>query len=104
MLYGELARRLIPSKPLAAEFWVLTKQKTPVAERFAVAFDPERAARTKRVLQKVWAAIAAGHFYPSPSPMQCPGCAFREACSGWRGLIYDVIVKKRSRPFPCTID
>jgi hypothetical protein len=33
----------------------------------------------------VWRAIEDQHFYPAPSPTQCPACGYRDACRAWRG-------------------
>lgn len=30
--------------------------------------------RTKRVVERVWQAVQAEHFFPAPSQMNCPGC------------------------------
>jgi hypothetical protein len=54
-------------------------------EVVALPVVPQRVARTKRIVERVWKAIAAGSFYPTPSPMQCPSCPFREPCRGWTG-------------------
>ena len=40
-------------------------------------------ARTKRVVENVWRAIEAEHFYPAPSAMSCPSCPCREQCRTW---------------------
>ncbi len=85
LLYSELVKELAPGKPVTLQFSVLTKAKEPVIESFRVAADPKRVARTKRVAENVWRAIEAGHFYPSPSPMNCPSCTFREPCRRWQG-------------------
>ena len=85
LLYGELARDLIPDKPVRLEFAVITKAAKPVAERWPVVFDAQRVARTKRVVERTWKAIESGVFYPAPSPMNCPTCPFRKPCRAWAG-------------------
>ncbi len=85
LLYGELVRRLLPHKPLRLEFLVATKTKEVSITRHAIPFDQRRLDRTKRVIERVWRAIAAGHFFPSPSPMNCPTCPFRAPCRQWPG-------------------
>jgi putative RecB family exonuclease len=85
LLYSELARRLLPGKSLRLEFAVLTKGKTPAAERYLVPLDPHRVERTRRIVERIWRAIEAGHFYPAPSPMNCPSCPYRRPCREWKG-------------------
>ena len=85
LLYSELARQLAPHKHLRLEFAVITKAVKPIAERLPVTLDPLRVARTKQVVGHIWRAIQAGHFFPSPSPMNCPSCPFREPCRAWPG-------------------
>jgi hypothetical protein len=85
LLYSELARQLVPGKPLRLEFAVITKSRTPAVDRHLIEPAPRRLARTKLVAQRVWQAIEAGHFYPAPSPLHCPTCPFRAPCRRWRG-------------------
>ena len=85
LLYADLVRRLIPGKQLKLQFAVITKAKTPKVQLLEANFDESKLDRTKRVVEKVWSAIESGHFYPSPSPMQCPGCGYRSQCAAWRG-------------------
>ena len=85
LLYASLARHLVPGKPLRLQFTVLTKTKTPQLQRVEATFDEQRLKRTTRVLQTVWQAIQAGHFYPAPSPIQCSGCGYRKQCEAWSG-------------------
>ena len=85
LLYGELVRRLLPHKPLRLEFLVATKTKDVSITRHVIPFDQRRLDRTKRVIERVWRAISAGHFFPSPSPMNCPTCPFRDPCRRWTG-------------------
>jgi putative RecB family exonuclease len=85
LCYSSLAREFAPGKPIRLEFSVLTKTKDVVAERHVISADPGRIARVRRIVERVWQAIQDGHFYPSPSPMNCAGCPFREPCRNWRG-------------------
>jgi CRISPR/Cas system-associated exonuclease Cas4 (RecB family) len=85
LLYHELAGGLGEGKPIRLEFAVLTKTKSPALSLHPVAADRRQIARTKRVVARVWRAIQAGHFYPAPSLMQCPGCPYQRACQNWTG-------------------
>jgi CRISPR/Cas system-associated exonuclease Cas4 (RecB family) len=85
LLYAELARDLAPGKRLRLEFAVVTKAKEATIERHTCRSNPRRTERTKRVLERVWRAIMAEHFFPAPSPMNCAGCPFRGPCNGWIG-------------------
>lgn len=85
LLYSELARRMIPDRDVRLRFLVLTKTKTPTVEAFDIDVSRQRAQRTVKVVEHTWRAIEAGHFYPAPSPMNCPSCPFRAACNAWTG-------------------
>ena len=85
LLYFELARQRFPGMPIRLEFIVFTKAKKVAIGRYEVALNAARVERTKRVAQRVWRAISAGHFYPSPSPMNCGTCPFRTPCRRWSG-------------------
>jgi len=85
LLYTELARDFASGKPLRIEFSVLTKTREVSLERHGLAVDPARVDRTKRVVARVWKAIAGQHFYPAPSITGCGGCPFRQPCRNWRG-------------------
>lgn len=85
LLYSELTHQLIPGKPLQLEFAVFTKTKEPTVERHSVLHDPQRIARTKRVIERVWQAIESKLYYPAPSAMNCPGCPYRKPCRAWNG-------------------
>ncbi len=85
LLYSELVSRLAPGKPVRLQFAVLTKTKAPAVDVHEVIYDRRRVGRTKCVVERVWRAIAGEHFYPAPSPLQCPSCAFRDACRAWKG-------------------
>ena len=64
---------------------VLTKAKEPTISTFDINSSPVRTRRAKRIVERVYQAIQAGHFYPVPSPMNCTGCPFRGPCDAWRG-------------------
>ena len=85
LLYADLVRRLIPGKQLRLQFAVITKAKVPKVQLLEANFDESKLDRTKRIFENVWSAIQSGHFYPAPSPMQCPGCGYRSQCVAWRG-------------------
>lgn len=85
LLYHELARSLVPGKRLRLQFAVLTKTKQPTIDVHEVPADRRQVDRTKRIVERVWRAIEAEHFYPAPSPMQCPACPFRKPCRDWQG-------------------
>ena len=84
LLYAEVAKDLLPGKPLKLQFGVISKTKSPSVEIHSVQLDAGRIARTRRVVQRVWQAIQAGHIYPNPSPLNCGGCPFRTLCAEWR--------------------
>ncbi|MBW3599913.1 MAG: PD-(D/E)XK nuclease family protein [Planctomycetes bacterium] len=85
LLYSELVRQLAPGKSVRLEFAVLTKAKSPAVDRHRVSLDPHRIQRTRRIVERVWRTIEAGHFYPAPSPMNCPSCPYRRPCRDWKG-------------------
>ncbi|MBL9080582.1 MAG: PD-(D/E)XK nuclease family protein [Planctomycetales bacterium] len=85
LLYHELVRNFAPRKRVRLQFAVLTKTKEPAVDLHEVLVDARRIERTKRIVERVWQAIDKQAFYPSPSPMQCPGCSFREQCRAWTG-------------------
>jgi CRISPR/Cas system-associated exonuclease Cas4 (RecB family) len=85
LLYAELARDWAPGKRLRLEFAVITKAKEPTVERHSCLSNPCRIDRTKRVMERVWRAIQAEHFFPAPSPINCAGCPFRRPCKSWIG-------------------
>ena len=85
LLYHELARSLAPGKQVRLRFAVLTKAKQPAIDVHEVPADPRQIDRTKRLVERVWRAIEAEHFYPAPSPTQCPSCPFRKPCWDWTG-------------------
>jgi len=85
ILYANLVQELMPGKDVGLRFVVVTKTKEPVVERHSLRFDPRRAERTKRVVERIWSASETGNYYPAPSPMSCGGCPFREPCRRWCG-------------------
>jgi putative RecB family exonuclease len=85
LLYAELAADFAPGKPVRLEFAVLTKTKEVRVDRHAIEPTKGMTDRLKRVVQRVWRAIEAEHFYPAPAPLACGGCPFREPCRRWPG-------------------
>jgi putative RecB family exonuclease len=85
LLYHELARPIADGRPIRLQFAVVTKTKTPEVYLHQVAAEPQQIERVKRIVEQVWNAIGSGIFFPSPSPMQCPACPFRQACREWCG-------------------
>lgn len=85
LLYSELVRPLADGRPLYLNFLVLTKTKVPSITLHPVEYNARQVDRTKRIVEKVWRAIEAEHFYPTPSPLQCPNCPFRAPCAQWKG-------------------
>ena len=85
LLYADLVRHRFPGLPIRLEFVVFTKAKKVAISRYTVPLDVARVIRTKRIAQRVWRAISAGHFSPSPSPMNCNGCPYRGPCRKWSG-------------------
>ncbi|MCY2989934.1 MAG: PD-(D/E)XK nuclease family protein [Planctomycetota bacterium] len=85
ILYANLVQELSPDKDVGLRFVVVTKTKEPVVEQHSLDLDPQRAERTKHVVERVWSAIETGNYYPAPSPMSCGGCPFREPCRRWCG-------------------
>ena len=85
ILYTELAHDLSPGKPFQVEFVVITKSAKPVIQRERVPVTPRQVDRVRTVVQRVWSAIDAEHFYPAPSVMACSGCPYRAPCRAWQG-------------------
>jgi putative RecB family exonuclease len=85
LLYSRLVRDWAPGKRLRIEFAVLTKTKAVAIERHSLPANGVQVSRIVRVVERVWRAIEAQHFYPSPSPMACPSCPFRDPCRKWTG-------------------
>ena len=83
LLYHELVRGFAPQKRVRLQFAVLTKAKDPTIDLHEVAVNQRHIDRTKRIVEQVWRAIESRIFYPAPSPLQCPTCAFRTACRAW---------------------
>jgi CRISPR/Cas system-associated exonuclease Cas4 (RecB family) len=85
LLYSELVKHLSDGKPLRLGFAVLTKAKLPELTIHALPTNPFQMQRTKRIVEQVWRAIHSGIYYPNPSPLNCPGCPYREPCREWSG-------------------
>lgn len=85
LLYSALVSDFAPGKRVRIEFAVLTKTKEVSIDRHSTIALPGQVERTKRMVERVWRAIEAEHFYPAPSPINCAGCPFREPCRKWPG-------------------
>jgi CRISPR/Cas system-associated exonuclease Cas4 (RecB family) len=85
ILYTELAQDISPGKPFQVEFVVITKTTKPAIQRERLPVTPPQVARVRHVVQRVWTAITAEHFYPAPSAMACGGCPYRTQCRAWAG-------------------
>ena len=86
LLYTELVQPLAAAfgdRPIRVEWIVLSKTKQPKVERHQLTPDSAQIKRTKQIVRRVWQAIVAGHFYPSPSAMNCSSCPYRTACDQW---------------------
>ena len=87
-VYAELVEplaRALGAHAVRLEWIVLTKTKNPAIETHAITPERSHVARTMAVVRRVWEAIQAGYFYPSPSSMSCSGCPHRTACREWEG-------------------
>jgi putative RecB family exonuclease len=85
LLYSHLASEISPGKTLKTRFLVLTKTKEPVVEAHVREVEPAAVKRTLAGVERVWRAISAGNFYPTPSTMSCASCGYRAACRAWAG-------------------
>lgn len=84
IVYHELVRQFA-DKPIRLQFAVITKTKQPAIEIQPVHADFTRIERIRQLIQRVWASIQSGVFYPVPNAMNCPTCGFRERCATWNG-------------------
>ena len=85
LLYSELVRSLAPRKKLRLQFAVITKAQKSSIDLHEVPASRQQIDRMMRIVERVCRAIEGEHFYPAPSPMQCPSCAFRRECRTWAG-------------------
>jgi putative RecB family exonuclease len=88
LLYAELVQplaRALGCRTVEIIWIVITKAKRPVVERHTLKPEPKQIARTKAVVRRVWNAIRGGHFFPSPSAMNCASCPYRKPCRTWEG-------------------
>ena len=88
LLYSALVKSWAPwarGRPLRLQFAVLTKTRIPSLTVHPVPCRQPQIERSRRPAESVCRAIDGGHFYPNPSPWQCPACPFRQACSQWQG-------------------
>jgi len=84
LVYHELVHQLT-DKPVQLQFALFTKTKSPEITLYPVTVEPGHIERIKRLIAGVWRAITSGHFYPSPSALNCSGCPYRAPCAAWRG-------------------
>jgi putative RecB family exonuclease len=85
LLYHELVKPLADGKPVRLRFAVLNKNKAPDLVMHDVPVDRQQIDRTKRIGERVWRTIRAGNFYPSPGPLNCHSCPYRQPCRAWKG-------------------
>jgi hypothetical protein len=85
LLYHELVAPIAGNKPIKLQFAIVTKTTAPEVILHEVPVTRPKIERTKRIVERIWKAIDGQHYYPSPSPMNCPGCPYRKACRAWRG-------------------
>ena len=82
--------------PLKLHFGVITKAKTPVVQLLDVPVSAERTRQVIHVIGQVWQAIAAGHYYPNPSPMNCSTCPFKSKCPAFHDPVVQAIKSEHS--------
>jgi putative RecB family exonuclease len=84
-LYAEAVKTIAEDfdLPVKLRFLILTKAKTPKVEAMEIKADPERVERSRVVIRNVFQAMQTGVVYPSPSVMNCSGCAFKSRCDRW---------------------
>lgn len=81
LLLGELARLTYgASRSLQLESIVLFKTKDATIDTYLLAASSAAASRAKVTAEHVWRAIHARAFYPTPSPIHCSSCPFRQPC------------------------
>jgi putative RecB family exonuclease len=86
LLYGDLSAPIADAfggRPVKMEYVVVTKAKAPVVETLPVEPDAHRLTQGRRIIERVWESMKAGHVYPNPSPLNCSGCPFQRACRAW---------------------
>lgn len=84
IVYHELVRQFA-DKPIRLQFAVITKTKQPEVAIHTVTPAPLRIERIRQLIQRVWAGIQTGNFYPVPNAMNCPTCGYRDRCAQWTG-------------------
>jgi hypothetical protein len=68
-LYSHLIEPIAGGRPVRLQFAVLTKAAIPEVVIHKVPSGQEKTDRALRIVERVWRAIEAEHFYPSPSPV-----------------------------------
>lgn len=71
--------------PVKLHFAVITKAKKPIVQLLPVPTNANTLMVLKETAVQTWAAIKAGNFYPSPSPMTCTTCPFKSRCPIFKG-------------------
>lgn len=87
LLYLDLVWPIVEAteaSQLQLEWLVLTKTKEPAVEVHRASPDPRRMIWVRSMIRQAWKAIAAEHFYPNPSTVNCSSCPYAKACSTWR--------------------
>jgi len=82
LLYASAVQKMAQAIDLSVKlhFAVLTKHKTPRVQLLPVTIDTKRIDTLREDVDQIWQAIQSGHFYPSPSPMNCSTCPFKSRC------------------------
>ncbi|MEX2215167.1 MAG: PD-(D/E)XK nuclease family protein [Phycisphaeraceae bacterium] len=85
LLYHHMAQSMSrhTGLPIKLHFGVITKGKAPVVQLLDVPVSAGRVERVVNLIEQVWQAIKAGHYYPSPSPMNCSTCPFKSRCPAY---------------------
>ena len=73
----------MPDKKIRLEFAVATKTKEPSVEILPVVNNRRRIKRIRNVAEHVWRAITEGNFFPTPNPISCGSCPFKQQCGRW---------------------
>jgi len=87
LLYGCTLREMSEGVglPVRLHFAVITKAKTPVVQVLEVPASEGTLASVHENASRVWQTARAGNFYPSPSPLNCCLCPFKDRCPAFGG-------------------
>lgn len=86
LLYADLVGREFPGLPIALRFVVLTKTKRPKVEVWPIFAAESHFLRQRAIVVRIWSAIRARHFFPTPSPMTCSTGPYQTPCQSWPHL------------------